>query len=209
MSTPPAKASITSVLFAVCTIVAQVQTRADSPVPVPPEAGRYAALVKHSPFAVASAAEAAPAPQGSFADNWFISGVGCIGDQNFATVRSRDLSHQFTLFTGETEEGVSLVEVNWSDEIGKSTIVLQKGTETAKLEFSESQLRSTVPTVGTVTTTSPSTSGPNPKPISMPPLPTSGKPSSLAPSPQTSPLASADSAPSPINRRLQVIHRPR
>lgn len=178
-------------------------------IPAPLPAERYAAMKERSPFALATAVAPAAPTQGSFAANWFVSGIGRLGDSDFVAIKSRDLSTQFTLCGREPLNGVSVASVTWSEVIGKSTVILQKGTETAKLEFSESQLRTAVPTVGTVTTTSPSASGPNPKPIPMPPLPTSARPSSRTPTQQTSPLASATGTPSPINRRLEVIHHPR
>lgn len=106
---------------------------------------RYESLRTKSPFALATAAAATPAPQASFAANWYVTSVARIDDKNFATIKSRDLTTQFSLYGDEPFDGVMLASVNWSDTIGKSTVILRKGTETARLEFNEAQLRSPAP----------------------------------------------------------------
>lgn len=109
---------------------------------------RYASLHDHSPFAVATAA-APVAPQASFASNWYVTGVARVDDNYYVTIKGRDLATQFTLFGNEMVDGVSLASVSWSDQVGKSTVILRKGTETARLEFNEAQLRaSSSATVG-------------------------------------------------------------
>jgi hypothetical protein len=114
------------------------------PIPSALPADRYSAMGANCPFATATPTVAAPQPQASFAANWFISGIARIGDSDFVTVKARDLSTQFSLFGNEpnSENGVILASVNWSETIGKSTVVLRRGTETAKLEFNEAQIHS-------------------------------------------------------------------
>jgi len=101
----------------------------------------------HSPFALATpAAPAAPAGP-SFAANWFVTGIARIDDKDFVSVQARDLSTQFSLLGHDPHPGnqVSLVEVQWSPEIGKSTVMLRKGTEIARLEFNEATVRGAAP----------------------------------------------------------------
>jgi len=66
---------------------------------------------------VAPAAE----PQASFAANWFVSGIARIGDQDFVTIKARDLSTQFSLYGNEPDQkyGVTLASVDWSDAVGE------------------------------------------------------------------------------------------
>ena len=110
--------------------------------PVTVEKSRYDALRTHSPFAVATT-EAPPVPQASFAANWYVSGIGRIGDADFVSIKSRDLKTAFNLYGREEdhETHVALASVSWSDSIGKSTVILRKGTETARLEFNEAEIR--------------------------------------------------------------------
>jgi len=116
----------------------------EEPIPSAFPGDRYSAMGANCPFATATPTVAAPQPQASFAANWFISGIARIGDSDFVTVKARDLSTQFSLFGKEpnSENGVILASVNWSETIGKSTVVLRRGTETTKLEFNEAQIHS-------------------------------------------------------------------
>jgi hypothetical protein len=125
---------------------------------------RYISLRARSPFAMASVV-ATPASQASFAANWYVSGVARIGDDYYVTIKSRDLSTQFSLFAGHSVGGVMLASVDWSDHVGKSTVVLRKGTETARLEFNEAQLRA--PAAATAAA-SPAAGG---KPVAVNPQP--------------------------------------
>jgi len=100
---------------------------------------RYESVRAHSPFALATVEAPPVTPQASFAANWFVGGIARIGDDDFVTIKSRDLATEFSLFAHETDSatGVTVASVNWTDVIGKSTVILRKGTETAKLEFNE------------------------------------------------------------------------
>jgi hypothetical protein len=112
-------------------------------IPKAREKSRYDGLRANSPFSLATAPAATPPPQASFAANWFVSGIARIGNSDFVTIKSRDLATEFSLFAQETDakNSVTLVSVEWSDKVGKSTVVIRKGAETAKLEFNEAELR--------------------------------------------------------------------
>jgi hypothetical protein len=126
----------TGILFLLAGFVGGSLARAEEAVPTAPSPDRYSRLSQHCPFAVASAV--APAmTTGSFAANWFISGIGRMGDVDFVSIKARDLSTQFSLFGQEPKDGVVLVEVNWSNVVGKSTVTLRKGSEVARLAFNE------------------------------------------------------------------------
>lgn len=127
------------IFLALAMVSPNLPTLAEDAVPSAFAKGRYEALRVRSPFAVATVV-AAPAPQASFAANWYVGGVARLGDNYFVTIQSRDLSKQFSLVSGQEVDGVMLASVNWSDEVGKSTVILRRGTETAKLEFNEAQL---------------------------------------------------------------------
>lgn len=109
-------------------------------VPKAQEKSRYDALCAKSPFAIATAV-VAPVQQPLFAANWYVTSVARVDDTNFATIKSRDLTTQFSLYGDQAVDGVVLASVEWSDTIGKSAVILRKGTETARLEFNEAQLR--------------------------------------------------------------------
>lgn len=143
---------------------------AEEAIPMGFNKSRYESLRTKSPFALATAAAATPVPQASFAANWYVTSVARIDDKNFATIKSRDLTTQFSLYGDEPVDGVMLASVNWSDTIGKSTVILRKGTETARLEFNEAQLRSPAPAAAAAN-----------------PAPTGGKPTATNAATTTSP----------------------
>lgn len=115
---------------------------ADSPVPTAFSADRYEKMIDKSPFALATPVVAPPAPQANFAANWYLTGVGRDEQgQDFVTIAARDQSVHFSL-TGRDahiETGVALASVNWADGYKKSSAIIKKGTETAKLEFSQDE----------------------------------------------------------------------
>ncbi|HEY3898256.1 MAG TPA: hypothetical protein VGM54_06570 [Chthoniobacter sp.] len=115
--------------------------KAEESLPTARSKDRYAQLRQHSPFTLA-APTATPSPdKASFAVNWYVSGIGRLGGQYFVTIKSRDLSTQFSLYGEEaSKEGVTLVGIDWSESVGKSAVRVRKGTETAKLEFNEAEI---------------------------------------------------------------------
>jgi hypothetical protein len=106
---------------------------------------RYEQLLGRCPFAVSKEAKPEVLPQGSFATNWYIAGIGRFGELDFVTVKSRDATVQFSLFGTEqnSSNGVILQTVHWSGSVGKSTVTLRKGGEVATLQFDEAQMRET------------------------------------------------------------------
>jgi len=102
-------------------------------------------MAEKSPFALATAAAPVAEPQASFAANWYVHGIARVGETDFVTIKSRDATQIFSLIGREAQHGVSVASIEWSETIGKSKVILQKGTETAKLEFNEAELRAPAP----------------------------------------------------------------
>jgi hypothetical protein len=191
-------------------MAATAPIRAQEAIPQAFPKDRYDQLREHSPFSLATVPAPAAAPGPSFADNWFVSGIARIGDDDFVTIKSRDLSKQFSLFANETdrETGVSVASVNWSDTVGKSTVILRKGTETAKLEFNEAEIHTTPQAANPIAPPGgiPSANIPGGP---RPPLPQPGSPQGL-PMPNVNPAAARmrGAATPPVRRRSQVIQPP-
>ncbi len=180
-------------------------------------ADRYAAMGEKSPFALATPAAPVITPQASFAANWFVSGIARVGDTDFVSIKARDLSTQFSLFGHEpnTANGVSVASVDWSETVGKSTVILQKGTETAKLEFNEADLRGpqsapqpppmgAIPTNGIPIPQSPGMPPPQPMNIPRPvnpPITIPAQPLRQFPTP-------AVNNPNEVHRRVRIISQP-
>src|SRR5258708_5891960 len=79
---------------------------AEIPNPTQLPMDRYATMAERSPFALSTAPAPVAAPQASFAANWYVSGIARVGDADFVTIKSRDLSTQFSLFAHEPQNGV-------------------------------------------------------------------------------------------------------
>ena len=173
---------------------------ADDAVPSAFDKSRYESLRGKSPFAMATAV-AAPTAQASFAVNWFVTGVARIGDMNFVTIKSRDLTTQFSLYGEESVDGVMLASVNWSDTIGKSTVILRKGTETARLEFNEAQLRAVATAAA-----SPAPNGANAATMKAAAANAQAAGANMT---NANAVAAAQNAGGPPRRRLQQIPMPR
>lgn len=110
------------------------------PTAYPPD--RYSAMVEQSPFALATPVAPPPAaPERGFAADWYVTGLGRYEDKDFVSIKSRDLATSFSLYGNEESNGVTLVGVEWSNERGKSTVTVRKGTETARLEFNQAELQ--------------------------------------------------------------------
>jgi hypothetical protein len=171
-------------------------------IPAAAEKSRYDALRTHSPFAVATA-EAPPVLQVSFAANWYVSGIGRIGDADFVSIKSRDLKTAFSLYGREEDHAthVALASVSWSDSVGKSTVILRKGTETARLEFNEAEIRAAAATPGLAT---PANAGPGGPPGRSAPLTTAPRPPNFAGGGTPPPMP-----PGTIHRRVVPIQPPR
>jgi hypothetical protein len=119
--------------------------RAENPLPVPFPEARYTDMSTHSPFAVATAAAApSAAPTPGFAAQLYADGVARIGEIDYVAIKSRDPDQQAPLFLpvgGTSADGLVVERVNWSNEIGKSTVDVSKGGEKATLEFDEQTMK--------------------------------------------------------------------
>jgi len=192
-------------LFGAVLIFAGAQSRGETPIPTAFPKSRYDAVRAHSPFAVATVETPPPAPTASFAANWFVSGIARVGDEDFVTIKSRDLSTQFSLFgKNDTVSGVALASVTWSESVGKSTVTLRKGTETAKLEFNEAEMKATpAPHPGTSPIPGQPMANGGPRPMNNLPSMPKAIPGQLPIGQPAPPSASPQ-----VRRRVQVIQPP-
>lgn len=108
------------------------------PEPFAPD--RYAAMKQSSPFALAT--PAAEKAEANFARDMFISGIARIGEKNLVSITTQDKTKSYTLITGDPPiEGMALLDVNWNDQLGKTTVQIKKGEEFATLQFNEMVVR--------------------------------------------------------------------
>ena len=135
-----------------CVTLAAVSGRAEitGDFPVAWPASRFEKMALKSPFAPATPVVAA-APVPGFAANLYVTGVAKIGDQDYVSIASRDQQQpRFSLATGETSgspDGITVLSVEWSDQIGKSKVNIKKGTEFAVLEFDQATIQNSSPQI--------------------------------------------------------------
>ena len=114
----------------------------ENAIPAAFPADRYEKMVEASLFALATPVAPVAAPQANFAANLFLTAAGRDPQgQDFVTIKAQDNSVHFSLFGRDSnpETGISLASVDWSDTFRKTTAIVKKGTETAKLIFSQEE----------------------------------------------------------------------
>jgi len=205
-----AKSFVPHLFLSLCWIAfgASVAQAGGGPVPASLPDERYAQMSAHSPFALAT--PAAPVQQAgpSFAANWFVSGIGRLNGQDYVTIKARDLSTQFSLYGSEEKDGVVLASIEWSEVVGKSAVILRKGSETARVVFNEAELKGTPQSSGgarqAISTASPKTA---PGGVSPPTVATGA--AKTAPGAANPPATPIQPRPLEIRRRQVPIPAPR
>jgi hypothetical protein len=114
------------------------------PLPTPFPEARYQRMSSKSPFAVASAtANANAAPTPGFAAQLYVDGLAHVGKKDFVAIKSRDPDQQSVIFLAvgdSTSDGMKVERVQWSEQMGKSTVDVSKNGEKATLIFDEQQM---------------------------------------------------------------------
>lgn len=108
--------------------------------PKAPAFARYEAMMKKSPFAVASAV-AVPAATPNFAKDLFIANAARTADGDLVTVASTtDKNLKLYLTTKESVDGYSIPNIDWSDRVGETKVTITKDGQTATLTFNQALL---------------------------------------------------------------------
>ena len=145
----------------------------------------YQPMVKHSPFAVATAS----APMGSkpdFAKDLYVANAAHSTDGDFVTIASTtDKSLKEYLNTHETVDGYSISNIQWSDRVGETKVTISKDGQFATLTFNEALLSQTIQ---------------NPAPQPLQPQPVPGRP--------TGPVRPNNNVQMPIQRPMPVPQIP-
>src|ERR1044072_3334947 len=101
---------------------------------------RYAKMVDHSPFAVASAV-AAPAATPDFAKDLYIANAAKSQDGDLVTIASTS-DHNFKKYfsTKEPVDGYSIANIEWSEKVGETKVTISKDGNFATLTFNQALL---------------------------------------------------------------------
>jgi len=101
---------------------------------------RYTAMVKRSPFAVATAAAPAGAKP-DFAKDLYVANAAHSTDGDFVTIASTtDKNLKEYLNTREAVDGYSISNIQWSDRVGETKVTIAKDGQFATLTFNEALL---------------------------------------------------------------------
>ena len=128
-------------IFALLWVVASL--RADD-VPKRFNFDRYAVMLDHSPFAVATAV-AAPAATPNFAKDLYLSSAAKSPDGDMITViSSADKTFRKYLTTKEPVDGYSIANIEWSERVGETKATISKDGQFATLSFNQALLSQAV-----------------------------------------------------------------
>ena len=149
-------------LLAACSAAAT----AANEVPTQQPLARYDKMIARSPFAPATAAAPVALATPGFATNLYVAGIAKIANGDLVTIRSRDQQQSFSLNQGESgPDGISIVNVQWAEQVGRSKVTVRKGAESAVIEFDQATLQKAIAPM-----TVPGNTG-GPRPIALPGAP--------------------------------------
>ena len=101
------------------------------------EFARYEAMLKRSPFAVATADASAGATP-DFAKDLYVANAAHSTEGDFVTLASTtDKNLKEYLSTKETVHGYSISNIQWSDQVGETKVTITKDGQFATLTFNE------------------------------------------------------------------------
>ena len=125
-------------------------THSEAEEALPPQLNfdRYAKMVDHSPFAVATEV-AAPAATPDFAKDLYIANAARSPEGDMVTVASTS-DHNFKkyLTTREPVDGYSIANIEWSDKVGATTVTISKDGNFATITFNQALLSQPAPNAG-------------------------------------------------------------
>jgi hypothetical protein len=101
---------------------------------------RYASMLNHSPFAVATAV-AGPAATPDFAKDLFIANAAHSPEGDLVTLASSaDNNFKKYLTSKEGVDGYSIANIEWSDHVGETKVTITKDGQFATLSFNQALL---------------------------------------------------------------------
>jgi len=101
---------------------------------------RYAGILEHSPFAVATAV-VAPAATPNFAKDLYLTSAAKSADGDMVTIESMtDKGFKKHLTTKEPEDGYAISSIEWSDKVGETKVTISKDGQYATLTFNQAEM---------------------------------------------------------------------
>jgi len=128
------------VLLSGFAVLGALSGRADDVVPSHFTFDRYARMLDHSPFAVATAV-ALPEATPDFAKHLYVANAARSSEGDIATIMSSsDQKLKKYLTTKEPVDGYSIVSIEWSQKAGETKVTISKDGKFATLAFDQTLL---------------------------------------------------------------------
>ena len=121
-------------------VLGALSGRADDVVPSHFNFDRYAPMLDHSPFAVASTV-ALPEATPDFATDLYVANAARSSEGDMATIMSSaDQKFKKYLTTKEPVDGYSIASIEWSQKAGETKVTISKDGKFATLIFNQTLL---------------------------------------------------------------------
>ena len=122
--------------------------RADDVLPPRFNFDRYSAMVKNSPFAIATAV-AVPAATPDFAKDLYVANAARSPEGDMVTIASSsDQNFKKYLSTREPVDGYNIASIEWSDRVGATKVTISKDGKFSTLTFNQALLSQQAPPGG-------------------------------------------------------------
>ena len=110
--------------------------------PKPFALARYQGMMDRSPFAVATAVAAAPAPTPNFAKDLYVANAAHSKDGDFVTIASSaDKNFKKYVTTTQPDDGYAISNIEWSEKMGATKVTITKDGQVATIAFNEALLK--------------------------------------------------------------------
>jgi hypothetical protein len=132
------KSSLT--LLSMFALFGAIGGQADDVLPPRFNFDRYAAMMNHSPFAIATAI-ALPSATPDFARDLYVANAARSPDGDMVTIASSsDQNFKKYVSTKEPVDGYSIASIEWSDRVGATKVTISKDGKFATITFNEALL---------------------------------------------------------------------
>jgi hypothetical protein len=136
-------------LMFILALLGVIHSQAEEVLPPQFNFDRYTKMVDQSPFALATAAVAPPAPTPDFAKDLYIANAARSPEGDMVTLASSS-DHNFKkyLTTREPVDGYSIASIEWSDKVGATKVTISKDGNFATITFNQALLSQAAPNAG-------------------------------------------------------------
>src|SRR5438094_10230855 len=132
-------------LMSIFALFGAILGRADDVLPPRFNFDRYSAMVKNSPFAIATAV-AVPAATPDFAKDLYVANAARSPEGDMVTIASSsDQNFKKYLSTRQPVDGYSIASIEWSDRVGATKVTISKDGKFASITFNEALLSQPAP----------------------------------------------------------------